>query len=506
MPTDDKQLYVVRKDLSGGSNSRQHPTIIGENQSAVLENIDIGVMGEARKRSGLASIADLTVVADGLFGFDPDGGTFKLVASYEGMLKSWTPDSPTFASIASVGGLSSGVPMSFVKAGELGEGDVLILSNGTDYALRMNQTPTFQDIGNASTSSMPKTSVMAYYRNILWALVDGNLYFSDAYPADYSVAFASTNAFRLPVGTERALIGLRDVGIVIMGSDQIWGLNPSAPPVSTDKPEKLLEIGCAASNTAKMVGDDVLFLAKDGVRGLFRTQQDKLQAGLAFPLSFPLKTEFEDIDWSQITKACSVVFDNKYFISLPTGISTYNNQVWVFYPALKAWVVIKGWNVGGWATLRINGEERLYAIDSNSGMVYRCWSGTDDNGTAVALNFTSRQEDLGQPLVEKIGGELEIESEVAGSVSALLIYVSIDGSDFQLLRTLDISSANAPELPVTLPFTLADSYMVRNKIHLDSLGNWRTLQIKILNSQLNALPIIIYGYNIITFAEEYINE
>jgi len=507
MPYDDKPIYVIRKNLSGGANSRQDPSVIAETQLAVLENADITVIGEVRKRPGLASIANLSVVAEGLYGYMPDGGTNQLITSYQGLLKTWNPSAPTFTSIASVGGLSSGVALSFCRAGESGEGDILVISNGTDNVVRLNFAGNaFQEVGNACTSSMPKTSVMEYYRNRLWTFLDGSLAYSDAYPADYSVAFSPTNAYRIPAGTERALIGLRDTGLVVVGSDQIWGLNPSMTPAASDKPEKILDLGCVSGATAQMVGDDILFLANDGVRGLFRTQLDKIQGGQAFPLSFPLKTEFDTISWAYIYKACAVYFDNKYFLSLPVNSSTYNNQVWVYYPALNAWMVIKGWNVKGWAKLKVNGEERLYAIDSNNGYVYRCWSGVTDNGTAITMTITGREENIGQPLVEKISGELEIEAEVADSDSTLTISVAVDGSDFQTLATVNISNASAPSLPIALPFALADSYMVRIKTHLDALGTWRNLQIKIENSQSNTLPIIFYGYNIVTYAEEYINE
>jgi hypothetical protein len=166
-------------------------------------------------------------------------------------------------------------------------------------------------------------------------------------------------------------------------------------------------------------------------------------------------------------------------------------------------MVITGWNIGAWAKVKISGEERLYAIDANDGSVYRAWNGTTNNGTAITATLIGREEDAGQPLVYKNGGEVEIEVDVAGSGNDLSIQVAIDGGSFQTLGTIDLTSTTAPVLPVSLPFTLADSYVIREKLHLDSLGRWRTIQFKIVNSDANTDPIIFYGYSLVTFGEEY---
>lgn len=513
---DDKQLYVTRRSFSGGINTRQSADRISETQCENLENMDIGVVGEIRKTPGLTLIQDLgNNAGTGMFGFEPRGGTNELIINTATAIKWWNGVGSSFASIASLSStFSFSLDCTMIKAGETGDhaGDVVLLSNGTDNVLRLNQVPEFQDLGD-TTNSPPKSTVMTYFRNRPWFLKANALYWGDALPvfnasmAGFATAFDRvTNYYNMPVGTERALLSLRDTGLIAIGQDAVYGINPSTTPAATDKPEKILDIGCIAGNTACQVGDDVYYLAADGVRGLFRTQQDKVQGGAAYPISFPLKDNYDTISWAYISKACAVYFDNKYFISLPVNASTYNNEVWVFYPALQAWIVITGWNVGKWAKMKVSGEEQLYAYDSNDGSVYQAWKGTTNNGTAVSAEFISRQEDGGQPLVYKNGGELEIETEVADADSTLTLSISVDGSSFQALATIDISSSNAPELPVTLPFTLADKYVVRNKVHLDSIGRWRTFQLKITNAQANTEPIIIYGYSLVAFAEEYESE
>jgi hypothetical protein len=507
---DDKQLFVIRRDFSGGANNRIHASKIGENQCDILENWDIGIISEARKCPGLTLVEDLgTTTGTGALGFEPRGGTNELLVTHSTKLEGWIGSS-TFVEHKT--NFTTGLLTTMVKATCSGaNGDVVIVSNGTDNVYEMHQDHSMHD-GLDDNYACPKTTVLTFFRNRMWALKANLLYWSDALPSSYVSDTSAhpfdrtTQVYNITVGAERAVIGLRDIGLICLGADAVYGINPTIAPVATDKPEKILDIGCVAGNTACLVGDDVYFLASDGVRGVFRSQQDKLTMGNTFPISYQLKDEFESINWTQILKACAVWFDNKYFLSLPVDSSLYNNEVWVYYPALKSWMVITDWNVSSWATITINGEERLYATDSTDGLVYRAWYGYSNNGTAITSTMDCREEDCGQPLIYKNGGELEIEGEVAGSGNSFSVSVAIDGRDYQSLGSVSLTSGTAPVLPVVLPFTLVDSFVVRKKFHLDDLGKWRTMQIQIVNSDNNTDPIVFYGYSLVTFVEEYQNE
>lgn len=504
---DDTKLYLIRRDLSGGQNNRQAGYQIGENQVTSLLNVDIGVPGETRKRPGLTLIENLTgsYAGTGLFGFEPVGGTNELFATYNTTLTGW-PGSGSFTN-RKTNFIAGAVAM--LKAVEQGEDDVVMIKMAGNNWFRMNQSYSFQDLGNTAgtnNDSPPDSDVSCFFRNRWWILLNNILYYSDAYPSDYSLAFDTpVQNFFVPCGTEQALIPIRDLGIVILGSDSVWSINPSATPAATDKVEKLVDDGCVAGKTAVQVGDDVLYLAVDGVRGLFRTQQDKLQTGNSYPLSFLIKEEVESINWAQISKACAIYFDNKYFISVPVDSSSYNNEVWVYYPASNAWVVISGWNVAAWAKMQVNGEERLYAIDSTNGKVYQAWKGYSDNSTAINYTEEGRKEDFGQPLVKKQGGELKVKALSSGSYN-VSVYVSIDDQDYTLLGTMNLAG-NAPTLPISLPFTLAGTNIVEETFHLDSLGEWYTIKVKLVHNDTNGNDEIkIYERNIVTYATEYQSE
>lgn len=499
---DDSPLYIVRRDISAGLNQRQGENVIQENQATVLENVSLDVAGERSLRSGSTILACLaTTVGQGIFGFQPDSGVNKLIVN-SGSSIQWY-DGSSFSSIACLATtVDLSLPSTMTSALELDLGDVVIYSNGTNNALRLDPVvPAWQDLGS-TYQSPPKTRSLTYYRNRLWALNDNKLFYSGAIPADYSTTFnATTSYYNIPVGTERGLAGTRDFGLLIFGSDNVYQLNPSVTPDPTaDKPELVVSYGCANGNTIKQVGDDFFYLAYDGVRALRRTAQDKLQVGQSFPLSYLIKDEFDIVSWSSIDKADGVYFENKYIITLPTAGSTTNNKMWVYYPVLNAWVVFSGINIGRFATCRFSGEERLYGIDSNNGNVYRLFYGTSDNGSAISYTEEGRSEDFGQPLVYKYGGEFKLK--IKGKASAVNVTASTDGSGYQ---SLNGSAINLPtgglDFPFDFPFSFGE-FETSGVWHLDSLGKFKTIKFKIYSGTLNGVLTIVESLAT-TFKDEY---
>jgi hypothetical protein len=473
----------------------------------VLTNIDLIVPAQRSKRLGYTIIADDigSDPAKVLMDFARQGDTDYLLQADSTNIRSWTYNATVWTSLATISTttLSGYIP---AKGSGLTPDDILIFQNGTDNAKRIhiasNETVDIQDLGDTNTSP-EKTTVMAWYGNRVWTLKNDKLGYSDAYDDDYSGAFdRATNWFRVPVGQEKALVATRDLGIVCFGKDEIWSVIPSPTPVATDSVQPIItSYGCVAGATAVVVGDDIYWLAPDGVRALKRTAQDKLQAGASYPLSYQLRNEFNDISWAYAEKACAVYYDNRYMLALPVGGSTYNNKVWVYYPATSGWSV---WdlNVGSWAVHTVNGKDLLYFSDSNNGVVYQMFSGKTDNGDAIAMTEESREYDLGQKQVEKTGGWVEVEAASSGDSNSLSVSISLDGGAYSSLGTMNLESSTAPTLPISLPFELSDVVKVREKFHLDHLGPWRTIKVKIENTDANVDEIRIDSVNLVAFADQ----
>jgi hypothetical protein len=49
---DDQPLIVLKRDLGGGMNNRQHPQMIADNQAVLLQNIMLETAGQTSIRTG----------------------------------------------------------------------------------------------------------------------------------------------------------------------------------------------------------------------------------------------------------------------------------------------------------------------------------------------------------------------------------------------------------------------------------------------------------------------
>jgi hypothetical protein len=506
MSTDDPKLFRLISDVSGGVNTRVEASKITDTQATQLNNVELNTPGQRSKRLGFDAVAnDVSNVAIRDIGnYVRQSLQDYLVLSNASNIYAWKYNDAALTDIGNQANTTY-VTTTLMKESGLTPDDVIMLQNGTDNAQRIHINSAgavdIQDLGDTNTSP-EKTLVNCWYNNRWWTLKDDKLGFSDAYDEDYSGAFdRTTNWYRMNVGEERALVATRDLGIVALGREAVWALAPSVTPVATDLVQPLCQYGCAAGKTACQVGDDIMWLSQDGVRALKRTVQDKLQTGDSKPLSYVLKDEFDIINWTYIDKACAVYFDNRYLLALPTGTSTYNNKVWVYYPASQAWVT---WdmNVGSWSVHTVNGKQRLYFGDSNNGQMYEMFNGLTDDGTAISYSEKTRAEDFQQRLTKKVGGWIEIEAGSTGENNTLTVSCAIDGGELSTLGTIDLYSGTTPTLPVALPFQLADNYVVREKLHLDNLGTFRTIQVKVENSDTNTEEVVIYSINIVTFNEE----
>lgn len=236
---DDRPLYVIRKDYSGGVNTQEDAQTIGENQVTVLENVDVSIRGQRVKRLGSDYIASVISLASaptlGSHNFTVQGGTDQMLMYASNKVYQWLgtgnwADMSSHASFSSLMSTSTQVNFLSAKQSGLAPDDIVIFYNGANNVLRFDSNGVIQELGNTNESP-PLTNVWCWYGNRIWGLKNDLLYFSDAYDEDYSGAFdRTTNSYRVPVGQEMAIIPTRDMGMVIFGLEAIWALAPSVVP------------------------------------------------------------------------------------------------------------------------------------------------------------------------------------------------------------------------------------------------------------------------------------
>jgi hypothetical protein len=500
-------LIWAQRDASLGQNSRQNALVLAENQSEELYNIDISTPGKRQMRKGSVLIGDDVGNADVVALFSADT---KLVMVEGVNVRLWTGTgnwgSPIYTSVS-----GEDVGIAYGKESGVAPDDIIIFQDGVNNAQRALLDGTIQDLGDTNTSP-PKTTVMTWYGNRFWTLLNDQLCFSDAYDSDYSDSFdRSTNYYRTTVGPERALSYTRDLGMIIGGKNGIQVFAPSAVPAATDQIQSLLpEYGIVSKKGWCVGGDDWYFFSHDGLRALKRTVQDKLQLGTSYPLSYQLKTEFDAVNWARIDELSMVEFDNKIICSVPTGVSSY--MTWVYYPSLQSMTVWNGYNARCWAKYQVSGEERLYYGKQGNGVVYRALYGSTDegttitNGTAITLREITKKIDFGNILQKKEGHTFEIKGDSVGDYD-VTCYVQFDDGPWQTLGVFN-PIGNSITFPVTFPVTMYDTSEVREKFHLRRFGKFNYCQFKyeMTAAYTDSSPLTITETNALAIADPYMEE
>jgi hypothetical protein len=513
---DDPRSTVSIRDLSGGQNTRQDPQNLPENQAETLTNTDISVLGQRKVRPGLTEIDEITsVTLPSLFAFEPIGGTNELqtviLSGSDTAVYQWNL-SGDFAAISGTANIiDSDLPTAIKVFKTGGDGDVVLWGSQTKNWHEIKQDDTVTDLGNTQatgTDDPPRSNVAAFFDGRMWVLADNLLSYSDAYPSDYSGSFdtqAAGSAYNMPVGTERFLIGIRGKGLVCGGNDNIRFVTPSTVPAADDVTGLLVKDGCVANRSAVLAGDDILYLAKDGVRGVFKTQFDTLQYKTSLPVSYPLKDEFDLINWAQVTKASAVYYDNKYFLSLPVSSSETNNRVWVYFPASNGWMIITGWNVSDWAVLQVNGEDRLYATDATDGTVYQAWKGSSDNGTDIEYDEVSRKLNLGTEFEKKIQGEIMVRVKATGQYT-VSVYASFDEGSFEKLGDILTEDRTVNFAAWTFPMNFQEAGIYTEKFHIDQYGEWYQMQIELKSTSSSGDDLTVLQSSLLGKVAKYLSE
>lgn len=162
--------------------------------------------------------------------------------------------------------------------------------------------------------------------------------------------------------------------------------------------------GCESQRTVKIVNNDVWFLCKkDGKATIIslgnvvnytssslRTTQQSLKIENGSYL--------DSANLAQLSNACAAYYRNLYILCVPDGSSTTNSRCFVYDTRFGSWV-------GYWDNINANaffsyidpttGQENLYYCSETTGYIVKMFTGTDDNGTAVAWKLQTKSFNQG---------------------------------------------------------------------------------------------------------------
>lgn len=398
---------AIHRSYFSGMNSYDEPINLDETQMVLIENAVINRAGQIVHRKGLTKIG--SGISAGLhqgLGILETSATknlyvltgtdlYKLVAS-------------TWTSIDS--GFTNNTTTFMIQAN-----DKMYVSNGTDNVHSVDAADTVTDLGDTNTDP-PKSTIMEYHDNRLFVGLSDLVYFSDV--ADPETFDRAVNNFRASKGAKGVLTALKsfkEKDLVIYKENSILALNTAGANPLTEWQINILnsDIGCPAGRTVVSTGDDHIFLAYDGVRLLSRTQFDKTASGGI--VSEEIQDFIEDINWDAIDTARAVLFDNKYILSVPLGVSTVADTVLIYDllatseirkrgKAINSWVVIPSgtWEHAEYIVSRFEVEPKLITCSSVSDQLEDNASQTYNQAFTSSTGFTFDSNDT-----EFSGGQVQ---------------------------------------------------------------------------------------------------
>lgn len=187
--------------------------------------------------------------------------------------------------------------------------------------------------------------------------------------------------------------------LIIFCKKSIWTLKGDGASLADLELIKInVPNGCVASESIQAVGNNLFYLSDDHVYSLFASEQEFVSAQIMSDKIFPILKSISLLDRSNST---SIFFDNKYFLSFPSGLTL------IYDITLESWT--KFTNVKANSFIVRDGQ--LY-FSSNTGNIYRFNENIySDDGNPISFFMKTKLTDLGMSVNEKKFKKLWITSK-----------------------------------------------------------------------------------------------
>ena len=380
--------------------------------------------------------------------------------------------------------------MYFFQAGQ----EPLVYSNSLGAVTKMSSVHGAHGVA----STMYGNEVLAAWGRLFTADVNGNpntIYWSDlqqghnwssgssgsidveeAWPNGYDeiVALAAHNDFLVVFGRESI--------IVYSGAD-----DPANMAIS----DTINGIGCVDRDTVQSTGKDLLFLAKDGLRGLGRTIQEN-----SLPIARMSNTITEDIITlidSETAYFRSVYHpeENFYLITFVGGTTTYCFDV--RQQLEDGSFRVTRWPNTSWTCYEstFDGDLRIGSSDGIG-----TYSGYDDNGTAYRMVYSSPELSFGDSATLKLLKKIR-PTIIGGSGQDVSLKWKYDFGSRQGSKTIVVDSDASAEFNVAqynIGQFSGGTIVIRKPVNANGSGATLSIRIEV---DINGTELSIQEINVL---------
>tara|TARA_Y100001938_G_scaffold39028_1_gene54082 strand:- start:5338 stop:7539 length:2202 start_codon:yes stop_codon:yes gene_type:complete len=297
-------------------------------------------------------------------------------------------------------GLESGDRVVVVDAASSG------LTNGTEYRVTKTDADNFSfsaDVKTAGSSTVvvrkkvsvaggfvhpPAVAWGTYHQRRVWCPYTHDSAASPQRrsPAVYDELIASDlldhntfdpvqNQLKITAGTADFIVGAQpfdDDRLIVFNRNsihQVRGCSGSLLDISTHMLTD--EIGCTARKSIVTYANQVLFLSDAGVYSISFLDALNLR-GTEQPLSEAIEPDIKRINSAYADRAVGIYHDNRYWLAVPTGNSTVNNEIFVYSFLNKGWESIDTTGAETWGVIDL--------IPARSGKINELYAVTDEGG------------------------------------------------------------------------------------------------------------------------------
>lgn len=439
--TDDPLSWEFQQDFSGGENSFHRSTLIDPNQCQKLVNILVRDNYEARTRPGADAIPAastlpiaLTTACRSLKYYDTPtysqliaaltvNAAFGL-AKYEG--GAWTD-------------ITAGLNAAFTPSSDsklaMAQGiDKLLISCGAGQAQIYNGA-TFANAGNTNADCPGDATVLLWHTGRMFATgratAPDTIYVSNLLNFVAGQWNWTNRSFRIGDGDGDPIVALARMQrtfMVVFKRNSVWLVNTD--PAQDAKFDGTVNnytaaavdgiaegIGCVGRDAWCQYGNDVLFMAQDGIRSVQRMQAAAGQWQLSQPLSQPIQSTIARINKAAWSGIVARKYQELAFFFVPLDGSTTNNYVIVWNGRLEKWLgVWTNWNGLCVEVTRFNGIPKL-TFGASNGYV-NVWKDADsdtedatyqDNGVDYPTQLWPKSWLFGEPIATKTGDTTKLK-------------------------------------------------------------------------------------------------
>ena len=220
-------------------------------------------------------------------------------------------------------------------------------SSPTDFVVKANGSP------GAGRIQCPNTDFGVFFRNrlIIPQPTDSNYTVLMSDLLDTDNYYPAESQFRINKGSADKLVGFfpyQEDQLIVFMRNSIHMINNIATTSAANTYEITRQHGCVARKSIAQSGQQTFFLSANGVIVLSPGTDPAKGIGVAIskvsgetiPMTRPIQDQFDEVNFAAADTACGVVYDNKYYLAVPTGSSTVPNKIFIFNLLTSTWTSV----------------------------------------------------------------------------------------------------------------------------------------------------------------------